>query len=70
MIVEIGQKLKCKRCGHQWIARREDVRSCAKCRTIYFDRPKNGEVEKKPKRKLLVKKTTTKKFTRRLLGGK
>jgi len=31
------QKLECKRCGYKWTPRKEDVRSCPKCRSIYWD---------------------------------
>jgi Zn finger protein HypA/HybF involved in hydrogenase expression len=30
-------KLKCKRCGHEWIARVEKVRLCPKCGSAYWD---------------------------------
>lgn len=47
----IINKLECKRCGHRWIPRHLDVRSCPHCRTTLWD------VEKKVKENLkLVKK--------------
>ncbi len=36
-------KLNCKRCGWEWIPRKEDVRVCPKCKSPYFD------TERKPK---------------------
>jgi len=30
-------KLKCKRCGHEWVARVEKVRMCPKCKSAYWD---------------------------------
>jgi Zn finger protein HypA/HybF involved in hydrogenase expression len=29
--------LKCKRCGHEWIPRKADVRLCPHCKTAYWD---------------------------------
>jgi len=41
------EKLRCKKCGHTWIPRKEDVRYCPKCKTAYWDVEKgvkeNGE---------------------------
>jgi hypothetical protein len=42
MKVEIP-KLKCKRCPHEWIPRTDDVRTCPKCRSPYWDKPRKGE---------------------------
>ncbi len=33
--------LKCLRCFYKWIPRKEDVRICPKCKSPYFDKPKN-----------------------------
>lgn len=33
-------KLNCKRCGHNWIPKKEEVRICPKCKSPYWDRPK------------------------------
>ncbi len=34
-------KLKCNRCGHEWVPRTENVpKTCAKCRSPYFLRPR------------------------------
>ena len=33
-------KLKCKRCGYEWIPRKEDVRMCPRCKSLYFDQEK------------------------------
>ena len=32
------QILKCKRCGHEWIPRVEDVRMCPKCKSVRWDK--------------------------------
>lgn len=34
-------KLTCLRCGHRWIPRQNDVRICPKCKTPYWDKPRN-----------------------------
>lgn len=36
-------KLKCKRCGHQWIPRKIEVRICPKCKSPYWDRARRNE---------------------------
>ncbi len=35
-------KIKCKRCGYEWVPKKEDVRTCAnpKCRSVYWDKLK------------------------------
>jgi predicted Zn-ribbon and HTH transcriptional regulator len=35
-------KLRCQRCGWEWIPRKEDVRQCPKCRNLYWDMPREG----------------------------
>lgn len=35
------KKMKCNKCGHEWIPRKEDIRQCPGCKTAYFDRIKN-----------------------------
>ena len=44
------KKLRCKRCGHEWIPRKEDVRVCPnpKCHSVYWDKEgkyQEGEIE-------------------------
>lgn len=39
-------KLKCLRCGHEWIPRVEEVRLCPKCKSVYWDREKKKKKEK------------------------
>jgi len=34
------KKLKCVKCGHEWIPRKEDVRQCPKCKTAYWAKSK------------------------------
>jgi uncharacterized OB-fold protein len=38
-------KLKCKKCGHEWVPRQSDVRLCPKCKTYKWDveNSKNGK---------------------------
>ena len=31
------KKLKCMRCGHEWVPRTSDVRLCPKCKTPFWD---------------------------------
>jgi len=38
--VRIKKQLTCLRCGHRWNPRKENVRTCAKCRSPYWDVPK------------------------------
>jgi len=40
MIVKII-KIKCKRCGHQWIPKLLDVRECPKCQSNRWDEEPN-----------------------------
>jgi len=40
-------KLKCKRCGYEWIPRKTDVRMCPKCHSPYFDREKQRKKKSK-----------------------
>jgi len=37
--VEIN-KIKCLRCGHEWVARTTDVRRCPKCQSPYWNKPR------------------------------
>jgi len=31
-------KLTCKRCGHFWIPKKEEVRQCPKCKSAWWDK--------------------------------
>ena len=31
-------KLECKRCGHKWWPRKEDVRQCPNCKSALWDK--------------------------------
>lgn len=33
-------RLQCKRCGHEWIPRQDEVRMCPKCKSIWYDKPR------------------------------
>ena len=37
-------RLECKRCGHNWVPKKTEIRICPKCKSPYFD------VERKPKK--------------------
>ena len=37
MKVKLMRKLHCKKCGHWWLPRKEDVRVCPKCKSYRFD---------------------------------
>jgi len=43
MIIKI-LKLNCKRCGHKWIPKKEDVRTCPKCKSAWWDTKKDETV--------------------------
>jgi len=32
--------LECKRCGHKWTPKKEDVRQCPKCKSAFWDKEK------------------------------
>jgi len=32
------KKIACVRCGHAWTPRKEDVRRCAGCKSVYWDK--------------------------------
>jgi len=36
-------KIKCAKCGWEWVPRKTDVRMCPKCKTAYFDDPERYE---------------------------
>ena len=42
MNMKIGKlkKLKCKRCDHSWIPRKEDIRICPRCKSYLWDKEK------------------------------
>ena len=33
-------KLECKRCGHRWWPRKDDVTICPRCKSAYWDKVK------------------------------
>jgi len=37
-------KIKCKRCGYEWVPKQEEVRTCAnpKCRSVYWDKERKN----------------------------
>lgn len=37
-LLMILPKLKCKRCGHEWTPRTEDVRICPNCHSLRWDK--------------------------------
>jgi len=36
-------KLECKRCGHKWVPKKEEIRICPKCKSPYWDKEKNAK---------------------------
>ena len=32
------RKLECRKCGHKWTPRRDDVRQCPKCKSVRWDK--------------------------------
>jgi len=34
------KKERCLRCGYRWVARVADIKTCPRCRSPYFDRPR------------------------------
>ena len=46
MIINI-KKLCCKKCGHKWMPRQEDVRMCPKCKSVRWDREQSKKLFKK-----------------------
>lgn len=47
-MVKVSVKgLECKRCGHKWIARKEEVMLCPKCKSPYWNRERKGEIDDK-----------------------
>jgi len=39
----IIKKLKCERCGHQWVPTQPEIRICPKCKSPYWDVPRKSE---------------------------
>lgn len=46
--VKVG-KQKCKKCGYEWIPRKDEVRRCPnhKCQSVWFDKPKEADKSEK-----------------------
>lgn len=40
------KKIKCLRCGHQWVPRKEEVRICPKCKSAWFNKSKKENNKK------------------------
>lgn len=40
------KKVKCLRCGYEWAPKIEDVRTCAKCKSALWDKPKKGKIDR------------------------
>ena len=40
-------KLKCERCGHTWVPRKTEVIICPKCKSPYWNKPRQVEEGKK-----------------------
>ena len=39
-------KIKCKRCGHRWMPRHEDVTICPKCKSALWFKKNDKKVSK------------------------
>lgn len=52
-------KLKCVRCGHQWIPRTKNIITCPSCRSPYWNRKKK-EVDKNETKNIREKVNTAK----------
>ena len=37
------RELKCLRCSHVWFPRQKEVRICAKCKSAWWDKPKQAQ---------------------------
>jgi predicted Zn-ribbon and HTH transcriptional regulator len=55
-LVEITKEIECQRCGHKWMPRIKVVRVCPKCRSPYWDRPREIDVIQKPREPVPVPK--------------
>ena len=57
MKIEVNE-ITCQRCGHKWVPRKTDIRSCPnpRCRSVYFDRAKPDKPEPEPEPKPKLKK--------------
>lgn len=40
--IEEPNKLECLRCGHKWVPRTSDIKTCPKCRSPYWNEPKKS----------------------------
>ena len=45
------KKVKCKRCGHEWVPRKEEIIICPKCKSPYWNRDKKEKISNKMKSK-------------------
>lgn len=34
------KKIRCLQCSHQWIPRKEEIKKCPRCQSVWFDKPK------------------------------
>lgn len=39
----IIKPIECKRCGHQWVPRKAEVRQCPQCKSVWFDKEKRSK---------------------------
>lgn len=45
--IQLPPQLECKRCGHKWTPRQNNVKICPKCKSPYWDTP--PRVPKRPR---------------------
>lgn len=41
------KEFKCLRCGHGWLPRQREVRICPKCKSAWWDKPKQTKAKKR-----------------------
>lgn len=47
------KKVMCKRCGHEWVPRQSEIRTCPKCKSPYWDRKrKRKKLSEETKKKI------------------
>jgi len=43
MKIKLPAGLKCVRCGHKWIPRKDKIAACPKCRSPYWNIKRKGK---------------------------
>lgn len=42
--------LNCLKCGHRWRPRKDEVRQCPRCQSVWWNTPKDGHIQPQPTR--------------------